>query len=367
MRFFAAVAVVLIHVGSDFFGPPWLRALFGYGYVGVSFFFLLSGFVLTWSSSGQAPRRFWWLRFSRIWPAQALVAVLAFATIAHGPASWLGRGADLLLVQSWWPSSHVYYGGNGVSWSLSCEAFFYLLFPAFAALLLRLDRRALALAAAADLALMAAAPALGAWFGVPGHLTYWLFFILPGYRLLEFLLGMLLARAVGLGLLFSRPALAGLGGGIGVILVLVSLAWTRSSLGWQPDRPWVALMVVPLFCVLLLAGASADLRSAGSWLASRPLRWLGATSFALYLVHQPVFRITHSWGWWPARQGAEGLLAFAAFLGLVLLAAACLHHLVEKPLERRLRALPQGAGTRALRGRLGGGAAGFRLESGPPA
>ena len=345
MRFLAALPVVMIHVGSSFFGADWLQAALGYGYLGVSFFFLLSGFVLAWSASGQPARRFWWLRFSRIWPSPALAAVSVFAVLAQrthaagGPA----RAADLLLVQSWWPNAHVYFGGNGVSWSLSCEAFFYLLFPVLAAWLQRLDPRGVAIGGAAALVTMAAAPSLGAWWGASSRLSYWLFFILPGYRLAEVVLGMLLARAVQLGLRVPRPGVASLGGGSALLVLIALLIWSQASFGWQPDRPWVALLVLPLLVLFVVTAVTVDLRSAGSWLRSRPLRWLGATSFALYLVHQPVFRITHGWGWWPRRQGVEGLVAFTGFLILAVLVAGCLHHLFERPVERRLRALPVGA------------------------
>src|SRR5438270_7928300 len=168
MRFMATVPIVLIHVGSNFFGPPWLRSAFGYGYIGVSFFFVLSGFVLTWSTADIPARRFWWLRFARIWPAQALVAALVFVFLMQGrPPDWPGRAADFLLVQSWWPSSDVYFGGNGVSWSLSCEAFFYVVFPALAIGIRRLDRRGLAVVGAVLVALLASAPAAAELWGLP--------------------------------------------------------------------------------------------------------------------------------------------------------------------------------------------------------
>ncbi|MBW2281488.1 MAG: acyltransferase, partial [Deltaproteobacteria bacterium] len=69
------------------------------GRCGVSFFFILSGFVLTWSArSRDTPGSFYWRRFARIFPAHA------------------------------------------VAWGLSCEAFFYLLFPALIPSVERLGR-----------------------------------------------------------------------------------------------------------------------------------------------------------------------------------------------------------------------------------
>lgn len=347
MRFIAALPIVFLHVGSNFFGLTSLRTAFSFGYVGVSFFFVLSGFVLTWSTAEVPARRFWWLRFSRIWPAQALVAALVFAFLIQRLPGWPGGAADFLLVQSWWPSSDVYFGGNGVSWSLSCEAFFYLVFPALAIGIRRFDHRGLVAVGAGLLAMLAIAPAIGELWGLPQHLKYWLFFILPGYRLLEFLLGMMLARAVQCGLRVPHPRLAAAVSAM-VLAGLVSvLVWASSNYGWNPSRPWVALLVLPAFASLVLTGATADIVGAASWLTSRPLQWLGATSFALYLVHQPLFRITQSWGWWPSRHDLVGVATFAAFLALALAAAGLLHHLVEKPLERRLRAMPVGLGTMA--------------------
>ena len=195
--------------------------------------------------------------------------------------------------------------------------------------------------------MLAIAPAVGEWWGLAQHLKYWLFFILPGYRLLEFLLGMILARAVQCGLRVPHPMLTAAISAM-VLAGLVSvLVWASSNYGWNPSRPWVAMLVLPVFASLVLTGATADIVGAASWLTSRPLQWLGATSFALYLVHQPLFRITQTWGWWPARHDLVSLAAFAAFLALALAVAGLLHHLVEKPLERRLRAMRVGLGRMA--------------------
>ena len=144
-RFFAALAVFLHHVG-DFCGRDpilarlYRRVLFE-GFSGVSFFFLLSGFILTYnyhqifaSMRGCAVWRFYVARFARIYP----VHVLAFAAmlplcygeffVAQGIA--IKRAlTNLTLIQSFIPLRDYYFSFNAPSWSLSDEFFFYALLP----------------------------------------------------------------------------------------------------------------------------------------------------------------------------------------------------------------------------------------------
>jgi peptidoglycan/LPS O-acetylase OafA/YrhL len=340
------VAVVLCHVGHGFANAPSLTVAEAYGYVGVSFFFMLSGFVLTWSDTPQAARRFWWLRFARIWPLQFLLMAFAYTVIAShvkspGP---LGHVAELLLLQAWSPDNPTYAGGNGVTWSLSVEMFFYLVFPFAIVLLRRLRGRGLAVTAAVTLVLMAVLPLIVAQAGVDtySNLYYWLFFVFPPYRFGEFLLGMLLARAMVLGLRIPAPAVTALVAAAGV----GGLTWIMTSFtvrtGIPVVRPLVALLAIPYFAALLTASATRDTQPGGWWLGSAPLRRLGDWSFALYLVHAPAMVLTARFGWWDNPGGPEGLAYLLAFLALVIAASAALHHLVEKPVERRLRRVPVG-------------------------
>src|SRR3954452_22180605 len=78
------------------------------GVVGVSFFFILSGFILTWShhQSQAAAQSFYRRRFARIYPTHALTWALALVILA-----WEGQrtGAlpaltSLTLIQSWIPN-----------------------------------------------------------------------------------------------------------------------------------------------------------------------------------------------------------------------------------------------------------------------
>src|SRR3954470_9302060 len=94
IRFFAAFHVLLLHTTLRYLGhaPIWVQNIVGSGYVGVSLFFILSGFILTYSYSpdGHADvtrkREFWAARFARIYPVYALGLLLAgpvFITLAR--------------------------------------------------------------------------------------------------------------------------------------------------------------------------------------------------------------------------------------------------------------------------------------------
>ena len=91
------------------------------GAVGVSFFFVLSGFVLTWSRRpGETAGRFYWHRFARVWPATAIVTLLATGYGFPHQSLLL----DLGLVNTWRPGQLSEVSANPPSWSLGDEAFF---------------------------------------------------------------------------------------------------------------------------------------------------------------------------------------------------------------------------------------------------
>src|SRR5438309_5804134 len=141
LRWVAAFLVFAFHSsGYGVLTTGWWH-LTRFGFVGVSFFFVLSGVVLTWSARpGQRTGQFYWRRFARVYPAHAVTAVVAILLYVvvmppHKPL-WAGLLA-LLLLHAWPPVPVVNSAANGVSWSLSCEAFFYAVFPGLTSLLSR--------------------------------------------------------------------------------------------------------------------------------------------------------------------------------------------------------------------------------------
>ncbi|WP_035357046.1 acyltransferase family protein [Edaphobacter aggregans] len=145
LRFFAALHVILFHLKVEGIlpgGPWWYQNFAGIGYIGVNFFFVLSGFILvyTYAATDIAPRRFWQARFARIYPAYvfSLAATAPFFLFAVRHLNlpffaWserhlvLGAILTVALLQAWVPQGALTW--NLVCWSLSVESFFYSLFP----------------------------------------------------------------------------------------------------------------------------------------------------------------------------------------------------------------------------------------------
>ncbi|MHA3682863.1 acyltransferase family protein [Leucobacter sp. HY1908] len=112
LRWWAAFLVFLFHMRVFAPLPGPINLLFDQGYLGVTFFFVLSGFVLTWSMRPRVSvSTFYWRRFARIWPAHmvALVfAVLVFYTMAPIPDGSFLKPFDMgilllsvVLLQGW--------------------------------------------------------------------------------------------------------------------------------------------------------------------------------------------------------------------------------------------------------------------------
>ena len=142
-RFIAAILIVIYHFGGDVFpfSNPWLAPFFHHSNLGVSYFFLLSGFVMVvaYGRKNKAVDYGNYLqnRAARILPlyyfAMLLMLIYFFIRISllHVHSDYQPSVTDVvlhtLLIQSWLPGKATSI--NTAAWSLSVEAFFYLLFP----------------------------------------------------------------------------------------------------------------------------------------------------------------------------------------------------------------------------------------------
>jgi peptidoglycan/LPS O-acetylase OafA/YrhL len=332
--------VVLLHVTASRVNPEPLVDLGAFagrvaelGYLGVTFFFALSGFVLTWSASGRrvSPVAFFRRRFARVYPlhlATAVVAGLAGIVygVAAGPGTW---AAVLLLVQAWIPDRDVYFGLNGVSWSLSCEAFFYAVTPLLLLAAARRSSRAVwtGVALAAGAVLTASLVAVSADQDL--DLAVW---VSPWYSVVAFGSGMALALTLQRGMARWPPlpvATAALLASVGLVVLG---SWDA---GWP--RSLATFAVLPAILLVLGAAARQDLAGQRSWLSRRWMIRLGEWSFALYLVHPLVMHAVRRVGHLPVLEGPVAVLGLLAFVVLSTAAAAAAYVVVERPAERWLR------------------------------
>jgi peptidoglycan/LPS O-acetylase OafA/YrhL len=322
LRFFAALAVFLHHVPSV--GVKW-PPLAGYasGNLGVPFFFVLSGFVLTWSfRPGMTARAFWWRRVARIYPTYAVTTLLAAALIATGLMAGVLNDyvlfLHLALVQTWSTHFSEIFALNSLSWTLSVEAFFYLSFP----LLVWVLRRAGKLQRRAITAAVLAACFAGMQIGVGAGL----YAVHPLMLVGEFTFGILLALEL----------LDGWTPGVWATLTAATIVPALTIATFYPVHVGHYLLM-PAFGAIIVLAATSDLAGRRSFLNVRAFVYLGEISFAFYLVHQLVLRVVPSHlGWahpWPL---GKGLVVVGCLFAAVLVSAMILHHAVELPFQKLL-------------------------------
>lgn len=345
MRFIAAAGVFLFHGGAavqvfaSASAQETYTTIFGQaGFSAVSFFFVLSGFVLTWSARPDDTRGAFWLRrAAKLWPNHIVTfvaAVLLITLVAKAPVHMADAVPNLFLVQTWIPRQSTLLSVNTVSWSLACEVLFYLCFPLLIPAIRRIRPERLwawALAAVACTFVIALAayalPAEPAWELGMGSLWWnWLIYLLPASRLPEFVLGILLARIV----LTGRRLPLGLGGSVALAIAAYALA----SLFPDATVSAVAVTALPVGLVIA-AGAAAE--AAGrppGFLSGRLMVWLGEVSFAFYMCHLLVVRYGLHWlapGTY-STPVAIGLLA--VLFGCTIAIAWLMFVLIERPITR---------------------------------
>jgi peptidoglycan/LPS O-acetylase OafA/YrhL len=344
LRWWAAFFVFAFHM--LILAPlPGISSLLAQGYLGVTFFFVLSGFVLTWSASNRVRQStFYWRRFARIYPshfAALLIAIPVFYDLGVGhneswvkPADFGAFGLSVLLIQGWWLLPSILFAGNPAAWTLTCEFFFYALHPYLSKALRPLAVRGAVVAAigAVVVAFCYRAIAMGeptAWYAA---------LPVPLVHLPEFVLGMAIAWAFRNGWHPRVPVSVGIGamaatvGAIGLTPILLPGSLVSSFItGFGNELFTVA-------CALaIIAVARRSIEGKRLHLGARWQVVLGEWSFAFYLVHATFIYIAltvfgfQAPSWW-------NLLWFVGLLVVSLGAAAALHLGVEKPLEKRMRA-----------------------------
>lgn len=313
LRFFAALLIVIDHATA----VAWKRVDVPL-YQGVTFFFVLSGFILTYTypalTGWQNIRRFWFARFARIWPGYFASMLFVFAALPFTIPTFLFHAHGILklalvsaALQAWIPRADFAMVVSGVAWSISAEVFFYLAFPLFIRNLDVTWRSKLVVAFAGAALMM-----IIVWLlRLPTYASAYsqvdaggLIYSFPLARLFEFVLGMsaasLFRRDSGrLAQALSERNLATV---LEAAILLLVAAQFLVGPGWYewfgPLRQYLNNGTIlwiersgssPLYAALIFVCALQK-GAISRFLSKAPLVIGGEISFSIYLLHQTLLR-----------------------------------------------------------------------------
>jgi len=345
MRFVAALMVFVSHYPIPGVGGAFKR-MADSGYIGVTFFFILSGFVLAYNhlDAFEGDVRgsvigYLVSRVARIYPLYLFCILLAWVSSGAGAALPI----YLLGLQAWSPDVYVAYGLDGPAWSISVEMFLYACFPILIVGLHMLrvlrDSRRLFIAAAVVVTAMIG---LATFFALSGRgalpstdpmsAARWIYRT-PLTRLLDFMLGIFVAVYY---LRFSAPLSRKTTKWIDR-LVYFSIA---AILGTTAIKPMFAsafsfdvAYAIPF--VLLIFGVAISRRTVLSRVMScPPLILLGEASFAFYLIHTMMRKVYAN-----EMTGPLLLMSYGMFLVIVIATSIGLHIVIEKPCRCFIRSV----------------------------
>jgi len=342
VRALAVIAVLLFHAEVPGFGG---------GYLGVSVFFTLSGYLITSLLAAEMERdgrvalgSFYARRARRLVPASLLVVMLVVA--ARSLTDWFDAVdslraqaiGSLLQVANW-----VFLAGGGSYqelleqragtasplehyWSLAIEEQFYWIWPiAFVGLWRagKTDRGRIVAVGVITAAAVVAAPVIAAVWGADA--AYW---STPA-RVGEILLGAIAALVLRRRSAAPRwAALAPLA--LGALAVCVVTFPTVGGPAYGGALPAVGLL-----SVALIVGLQAP-SSTRAGVSAAPLVWIGTISYGVYLFHWPIFVVIDE-----ERLGVGGPILLLVRLTLTLVVAQASFSLFERPIRHGVRLTPR--------------------------
>jgi peptidoglycan/LPS O-acetylase OafA/YrhL len=372
LRFFAALAIVVLHY-RDLLGPlpNWLRTIIIGGQYGVSFFFILSGFILyynyeSWFKADVDSGKFWKFqryRFAKIYPIyllgllidtpwQLIVRLQNGEIAAKGHEYWASWLINALGLQSWTPGVPYTLVWNTPSWSVSAEMFFYLTFPFICYFLARKVRSmnfllglSAALLVGSSLIYIVVIHLIYVVFDMGGDVRYSIQFYTPLLRLPEFIIGCIAGqiftrmqdpRMNTKGALFETESRRNI---IVIVCVLLCIgricmpAYDGPSRGlWLADNAIKFSFFMIPFAAIILAVAN------GKTFLSKFLSWpllvlLGEASYALYITHwvgQSLMQLGYMGAY-------KTPLMSVAFIILSVVLSVFLYKYFETPMRLKLR------------------------------
>lgn len=296
LRFFFAFVVFLSHLTFVKTDLAWYNYLknnvFFEGYLGVGFFFILSGFVIALNYEKKVidnpnfdKKKFYIARIARIYPLHVLTfcVMLPFVIINvwQGYFHWDIAGANLFLLQSYIPVKDFYFSINNVSWSISTELFFYLMFPFYVIWLHKFPKLKYILLLIIPIIIFAEP-----YFRTNMKLEKAIFYINPIVRSFDFILGIITCQIYkkikDTPINFSRGTLIE----IAAITVLAIFFYFHNDVA-RAFRYGIYYWI-PMVGIVLIFALQKGFFS--KILQHKILVYLGEISFAFYMIHMIVIK-----------------------------------------------------------------------------
>jgi peptidoglycan/LPS O-acetylase OafA/YrhL len=350
VRAFSAIEIMLFHFGDPHdFG--WFAPIVDGGYVAVSFFFLLSGFILAYNYADRADhgtfelKSFWLNRIARLYPVFLLGLLISYQMLqaewtAHSrPMFWTGVVLTPLMMEAWQPVLATFW--STPAWAVSVEISLYLAFPLLLAV--RLPKRLRNVFALWGLVFLCGLilPLLYIWLkpdgpGVPNRFSggIWLRALkfMPPEHIFTFFCGIILARIhVAREWAQSTRMWVAVIGMAGAFSLLTLAYQTQTTLPLYPlmHEP----LMVPFYSMIIFGLAAPH------WLAkliARPLFVkIGEASYCLYILHFNMWLLLHNSGVLVKLHLAR-YDPWISYL-LLLIGALLAYNLVEEPARKYIR------------------------------
>ncbi|MHB1022592.1 MAG: acyltransferase family protein [Acidobacteriaceae bacterium] len=352
IRFFAAFYVVLLHSmlwSNHIRTTTWIGKFLRNGYVAVGFFFVLSGYILAhiYLDTGRSfnRRAFWTSRFARVYP-------LLFASLLLDvPNSFLMRlnieglkmaalktslsfFSECALLQSL--NGH-FRSINAPSWSLSAEAFFYLIFPLVAFWIWRRSGLRSALFFFIFWLCAMATPVIttylhpGLFVEVDSSNLQWAVELWPIFRMFEFFSGISLCA---LQKYISEKLTVDQKTRISHLSLAIAVVLYCTVIQFSQHIPLLVMsdgFLIPIYALVILGLVNNE-----GWIkqifSNRYLVILGESSYAIYLLHSPIWlyfsrvHLINTLSWW------------ILYVSVVLAASVASFYLLERPARSHILA-----------------------------
>jgi peptidoglycan/LPS O-acetylase OafA/YrhL len=355
LRFFAVMLIVIHHLRYLFI--PDLLHNENFGILGVAFFLILSGFVISLNYPGftqiREPLNFLWNRIVRIYPLHIIgfLVCLTIFLFRGFPVSIPVAILNITLLQSYFPSKDIYFSFNSLSWMLSTLFCFYLVF-AIANYKIKyfvwLYLISLMVLLLSILYIETSQHGDNPWFRL------WLLYIFPPNKLAIILLGVGTAKF----LLKGLTQLKQLSGKIpGTVLEITALLLAADFVLWGNFTHLTKSVLIflrlpcikslelintnyiaaPLITLFVIAVFAIEKGMISQLLKTRPFLLLGEISFSIFISHQILINYLFGYYKQDLLYTLGQFLTVLFLFAVILIISSLIYFLIENPLRNRFR------------------------------